>query len=81
MCTYAKIVSKDIAIADDVYEALKREKGDRSFSDVIRDRIEDGGSLADVAGAGVLDEGTSEAVTDDIERMSRGTLSSEDETL
>lgn len=75
-------MSKNIAISDDVYEALKREKGDRSFSDVIRDRLEDGGKLADVTGAGVLDPETQEAVKDDIEQMSRGTLTrSDDETL
>ena len=75
-------MSKNIAISDDVYRALKREKGDRSFSEVIRDHLEDGGKLADVTGAGVLDPDVHEAVKDDVERMSRGTLSrSDDEAL
>lgn len=75
-------MSKNIAISDDVYEALKREKGDRSFSEVIRDRLEDGGTIADVTGAGVLDPEIQESVRDDVERMSDGTLSRvDDETL
>lgn len=75
-------MSKNIAISDDVYRALKREKGDRSFSDVIRDRLEEGGNLADVTGAGILDPETQEAVKEDIERMSHGSLSrSDDEAL
>lgn len=66
-------MSKNIAISDDVYRKLKREKGDRSFSDVIEEKLETGGRIADVTGMGVLDEAIYEAVTDDIERLSRGT--------
>jgi len=74
-------MSKNIAISDDVYEALQREKGDRSFSDVIRDHLTAGGAIADVAGAGVLDPETQAAVKDDIEQLSQGTLSRlDDET-
>ncbi len=32
MNTYTLIMNKDIAISDDVYRQLKREKGERSFS-------------------------------------------------
>lgn len=75
-------MSKNIAISDDVYRALKREKGDRSFSDVIRDHLEEGQKLADVTGANVLECETYEAVSADIEQLSRGTLSRlDDETL
>lgn len=66
-------MSKNIAISDDVYRKLKREKGDRSFSDVIEEKLETGGRIADVTGMGVLDEAVYEAVTDDIEQLSRGT--------
>lgn len=68
-------MSKNIAISDDVYRELKREKGDRSFSDVIRDHLESQRKLADVTGANVLDRETHDAVKDDIEQLSRGTLS------
>lgn len=68
-------MSKNIAISDEVYERLKREKGDRSFSEVIEEKLETGGRIADVTGAGVLDQGTYEEVTDDIARLSRGTAS------
>ena len=74
-------MSKNIAISDDVYRELKREKGDRSFSEVIQDTLEDGRKIADVTGTGVLDEETYDDVKADVERLSRGTLSRlEDET-
>lgn len=73
MGTHTKTMSKNIAISDDVYRKLKREKGDRSFSDVIEEKLETGGRIADVTGTGVLDEAVYEAVADDIERLSRGT--------
>ena len=75
-------MSKNIAISDDVYRELKREKGDRSFSDVIRDHLEERRQLADVMGAGVLDRETYDDVKDDIGQLSRGTLENlDDETL
>ena len=75
-------MSKNIAILDDVYRELSREKGDRSFSEVIQDHLEARRQLADVTGAGVLDVETQTAVTADIERLSQGTLSRlDDETL
>ena len=67
-------MSKNIAISDAVYERLKREKGDRSFSEVIEARIEAGSRLADVTGQGILDAATVEAVSRDIERLSAGTV-------
>lgn len=66
-------MSKNIAISDEVYRKLKREKGDRSFSEVIEETLESGGRIADVTGAGVLDREIYGAVEDDIERLSRGT--------
>jgi predicted CopG family antitoxin len=43
-------MSKNIAISDDVYRRLKREKGDRSFSEVIEEHLDRGGRLGDVTG-------------------------------
>lgn len=75
-------MSKNISISDDVYRELKREKGDRSFSEVIRDSLDEGARLTDVTGAGVLDPETQEDVKADIEELSQGTLSRlDDETL
>lgn len=67
-------MSKNIAISDEVYRMLKREKGDRSFSEVIEAHIQSGGKLADVTGQAILEPGTIDAVTDDIEAGSSGTL-------
>ncbi|WP_181684996.1 antitoxin VapB family protein [Halorhabdus salina] len=74
-------MSKNISISDDVYRKLKREKGDRSFSELIEERLERGGKLADVSGEGVLDQETYAAVKDDVRALSDGTLTRlDDET-
>lgn len=67
-------MSKNIAISDEVYRRLEREKGDRSFSEVIAAHLESGGRLADVTGQGIFNEGTHEAVEEDIETLTDGTL-------
>ena len=67
-------MSKNIAISDDVYRRLKREKGDRSFSDLIADTLDEGGRLADVTGQQVLDPEAFAAVDGEIGRLSDGTL-------
>jgi predicted CopG family antitoxin len=66
-------MSKNIAISDDVYERLTREKGDRSFSEVIDELLETQQTLAEVSGAGILDQETYDAVKDDIARLSHTT--------
>ncbi len=63
-------MSKNISVSDAVYEMLEREKGDRSFSEVIRDNLEKGGRIADVAGEGVLDADTYEEVKDEVGKLS-----------
>ena len=67
-------MSKNIAISDDVYDRLKREKGDRSFSELIEERLDRGGRLADVTGQGIFDGETYEEVSDTVEQLSEGTL-------
>lgn len=49
-------MSKNITVSDEVYRKLKREKGDRSFSETIRDKLDEGGKIADVAGQGMFDD-------------------------
>lgn len=72
-------MSKNIAISDEVYRKLKREKGDRSFSEVIEAHIHSGGKLADVTGQEIFEPETIDAVTDDVEALSSGTLDRLDE--
>lgn len=67
-------MSKNIAVSDDVYRRLKREKGDRSFSEVIADHLDAGSRLEDVMGRGVLDPEAIESARRDIEDLSHGTL-------
>lgn len=71
-------MTKHIAIEDDVYEMLKREKGERTFSEVIRDNLESNRQLLDVEGAGVLDADTMEAVKTDVGGMSERTVDNDD---
>ena len=61
-------MSKNIAISDDVYRRLKREKGNRSFSEVIEEKLDTGGQIADVTGQGILESGTYEEVSEEIGR-------------
>ena len=75
-------MSKNIAISDDVYRRLKREKGDRSFSEVIAEKLDGGGEIADVTGQGIFDAETPDDVADEVERLSEGTMNRmTDETL
>jgi len=67
-------MSKNIAISDEVYRRLKREKGDRSFSEVIEETLDAGGEIADVTGQEILDPETYGAVGDEIDRLSDGTV-------
>lgn len=66
-------MSRNIAISDDVYRQLKREKGDRSFSEVIEEKLAHGGRLADVTGQGIFEAGTHEEVKAEVRRLSEGT--------
>lgn len=68
-------MSKNIAISDEVYEKLKREKADRSFSEVIEEKLETGSRIADVTGAGIFNSETYKEVTDDVTQLSQGTVS------
>ena len=72
-------MSKNIAISDDVYRRLAREKGDRSFSEVIEDHLETGRDLADVAGGEIFGPDTHEHVQADIRALSDGTAERLDE--
>jgi predicted CopG family antitoxin len=67
-------MSKNIAISDEVYRRLKKEKGDKSFSELIEEKLDSGGELADVTGQQVLDRETYEEVSEEIERLGNGTL-------
>lgn len=74
-------MSKNISISDEVYRRLKREKGDRSFSEVIADLLDANSRLADATGADILDEEAVESARRGIERLSEGTVGRlEDET-
>lgn len=44
-----------ISVSDEVYEQLKQEKVDRSFSEVIADLLDEKRRIEDVAGQGIFD--------------------------
>lgn len=68
-------MTKEISISDEVYERLNREKGDKTFSEVIADLLETRTNLREVTGTGILAEETNEAVKDDIAELSQSTAS------
>jgi predicted CopG family antitoxin len=72
-CPYITM-SKNISISEEVYRRLKREKGDRSFSEIIAERLEAGSRLADVTGEKVLEGEAAEAASRDIEELGQRTL-------
>lgn len=67
-------MSKNIAVSDEVYHTLKREKGERSFSELIKERLKGRGKIKDVAGSRVLDRETYKEVKGMVEKMSSGTM-------
>lgn len=67
-------MSRHIAISDDVYRRLKREKGDRSFSEVIEAALDSSGQLADVAGQEIFDAETDERISEEFAQLSEGTF-------
>ena len=67
-------MSKNISISDEVYERLTREKGDRSFSELISDTIDEGSRIEDVTGQRLFDADTYEAVKEEIDQLSDATL-------
>lgn len=67
-------MSKDISISDDVYDALKRRKRGRSFSETIREAMEQSGGLSDVVGKGAFSEIVIGEAKEEVERRIRGTL-------
>ncbi|KXA93233.1 hypothetical protein AKJ64_01070 [candidate division MSBL1 archaeon SCGC-AAA259E17] len=67
-------MSKNIAVSDEIYERLKREKKDKSFSEVIEEKLDSGEKISEVVGSNVLDRETMEKVKKEIEKGSRGSL-------
>lgn len=67
-------MSKNIAVSDEIYERLKKEKEDKSFSEVIEEKLDSGGKIAEVTGSKILDRETMDKVKKEIERRSRGSL-------
>jgi predicted CopG family antitoxin len=66
-------MSKNISISDDVYELLKKEKGDKSFSELIEEKLNEGNRIEEAAGSKVLDEETYQEVKQDVRELSQGT--------
>lgn len=67
-------MSKNIAISDEIYNKLKKEKDGKSFSEVIGEKIESGGKISDVAGSRILDRETMDKVKKDIREESKGSV-------
>ena len=69
-----KNMSKNIAVSDEVYEMLKKEKKDRSFSEVIKEKLDSAGKISEVTGGKILDRETMREVKKDVKKGSRESL-------
>lgn len=67
-------MSKNIAVSDEIYERLKKEKDGKSFSEVIEEKLDSGEKIVEVAGRKILDRETMEKVKKDVREGSRGSL-------
>ena len=67
-------MSKNIAVSDDVYKRLKREKKGRSFSELLRSKLDEKGTVSEVTGKKLLNRESFEEVKKDVEELSSGTL-------
>jgi predicted CopG family antitoxin len=65
-------LARTISVADDVFEWLKEEKGERSYSEVLRE-FRDIGSFSDVNGANSLSEGAEEEIDEAVEEAEEKT--------
>ncbi|WP_436935290.1 antitoxin VapB family protein [Halovenus marina] len=65
-------MSNYIEVSDEVYERLKRKKGDRSFSEVIAAHLDDGKRHSDVAGAQILATKAYREASEEITQLSEG---------
>ena len=67
-----KNMSENIAVSDEIYERLKKEKDGKSFSEVIEEKLDSGEKIEEVAGKNILDRETMEKVKKDIREGSHG---------
>ena len=68
------LIRKNIAVSDEIYERLKKEKDGKSFSEVIEEKLDSGEKIVEVAGKNILDRETMEKVKKDIRKGSHGSL-------
>jgi predicted CopG family antitoxin len=59
-------VARTISVADDVFEWLKNEKGERSYSELLRE-FRDQGDLSELNGLGALEGVSEEEISEVIE--------------
>jgi predicted CopG family antitoxin len=75
-------VARTISVADDVFEWLKEEKGDRSYSELLREfRNTSRSDFSDVAGINSLGDVSFEEVEEVVEDSSKETMEDLDEEL
>lgn len=65
-------MSRNVALSDDLYKRLKREKGEKSFSEFIRSKLDSEGSISEAAGKNILKDSVLEEVKADIGKLSEG---------
>lgn len=71
-------MARTISVADDVFEWLKKEKGDRSYSELLRDLKKQNSNFSEYNGLNTTDF---EEVEETVEKASEETMESIEESF
>lgn len=66
-------MSRTISVADDVFEWMKKEKGDRSYSELLRELRERESSLSEINGTRSLEENIEEDIDEAVKQAEEST--------
>jgi len=67
-------VARTISVADDVFEWLKKEKGDKSYSELLREFKKTRSDLSEVNGVNALGDVTQEDIDKAVKEAEKGTV-------
>ena len=75
------MVAKTISVADDVFEWLKTEKGDRSYSELLRELKDDNSGFSQVAGQNALEYVSEQDMNDAVRQASEDSINKIEEKI
>ena len=75
------MVAKTISVADDVFEWLKTEKGDRSYSELLRELKDDNLGFSQVAGQNALEDVSEQDMNEAVRQASEDSINKIEEKI